>query len=83
MHKKDQQYRSRGFKLINSTSFGESVFSAGFIQEIVKGDLFNKGNYKILLRKQRGKTLGGSPPKQTLRSYHVGPVGPTCRPPGP
>ena len=41
-------------------SFGESVFSAGFIQKIVKGDLFNKGNYKIMPHKQRGKTLEDS-----------------------
>ena len=36
-------------------SFGESVFSVGFIQKTVKGDLFVKANYEILPRKQRGK----------------------------
>ena len=41
-------------------SFGESVFSAGFIHKTIKGDLFVKGNYGILLRKQRGKILEDS-----------------------
>ena len=41
-------------------SFGESVFSAGFIQKSVKGDLFIKGNYGILPRNHRGKTLEDS-----------------------
>ena len=38
-------------------SFGESVFSAGFIQKTVKGDLFIKENYRIPLQNRRGKTL--------------------------
>jgi hypothetical protein len=38
-------------------SFGEFVFSAGFIQKTIKGDLFVKGNYRILPCKQRGKIL--------------------------
>ena len=38
-------------------SFGESVFSVGFIQKTVKGDLFVKGNYGIPPRNRRGKTL--------------------------
>ena len=38
-------------------SFGESVFSAGFIQETIKGDLFVKGNYRIPSRKQCEKIL--------------------------
>ena len=38
-------------------SFGESVLSAGFNQKTAKEDLFVKGNYGILPRKQRGKTL--------------------------
>ena len=36
-------------------SFGESVFSAGFIQKTIKGGLFVKGNYGILSCKQHGK----------------------------
>ena len=36
-------------------SFGESVFSAGFNQKTIKGDLFVKGNHGISLRDQRGK----------------------------
>ena len=38
-------------------SFGESVFSVGFIQKTVKGDLFVKGNYGIPPHKQRRKIL--------------------------
>ena len=41
-------------------SFGESVFSARFIQKIVKEDLIVEGNYGIPLRNLRGKTLEGS-----------------------
>ena len=41
-------------------SFDESVFSVGFIQKTVKGDLFVKGNYGIPPRKQRGKILEDS-----------------------
>ena len=36
-------------------NFGESVFSAGFNQKTVKGDLFVKGNHGIPPRDQRGK----------------------------
>ena len=52
--------KHRGFKLINFISFGESVFSAGFIKKTVKGDLFVKGNNGIPPRKQRGKILEDS-----------------------
>jgi len=38
-------------------SFGESVFLAGFIQKIVKGDLFIKGNYGTPPQNKHGKTL--------------------------
>ena len=41
-------------------SFGESVFSTGFIQQTVNGDLFVKGNYRIPPRKQCGKILEDS-----------------------
>ena len=41
-------------------SFSESVFSAGFIQKTVKGDLFVKGNYGVPPRKWRGKILEDS-----------------------
>jgi hypothetical protein len=54
------KHKYRGFKLINSTSFGESVFSTGFIQKTVKGDLFVKGNCEIPPHKQRGKILEDS-----------------------
>ena len=41
-------------------SFGESVFSAGFIQKTVKGDLFIKRNYGNPPSKQRGNILEDS-----------------------
>ena len=44
MTKMDDQHRLRGFKLTISMSFGESVFSAGFIQKTIKVDLFVKVN---------------------------------------
>ena len=63
----DHQCRLRGFKLPNSMSFGESVFSAGFNQKTAKEDLFIKGNHGILPQKQRGKTLEDSPRKMAMR----------------
>ena len=41
-------------------SFGESVFSARFIQKPTEEDLIVEGNYGILPRYLRGKTLEGS-----------------------
>jgi hypothetical protein len=38
-------------------SFGEYVFSVGFVQKTVKEDLFVKRNHVIPQRNQRGKTL--------------------------
>ena len=38
MHENDHQHRLRGFKLIISTSFGESVFLAGLFQKSIKED---------------------------------------------
>ena len=49
-----------GFKLINSISFGESVFPAGFNQKPAKEDLFVKGNHGIPPRNRYGKTLEDS-----------------------
>ena len=60
MAKLDHQCRLRGFKLPNSMSFGESVFSAGFNQKTIKEDLFVKRNHDIPQDKQRGKTLEDS-----------------------
>ena len=45
------------FKLINSTSFGESVFPVWFNQKTVKEDLIVKEKYRILSRYLCGKTL--------------------------
>ena len=36
-------------------SFGESMFSTGFNQKTIKGDIFVKGNHEIPPRDQRGK----------------------------
>jgi hypothetical protein len=49
MYKGINEITNKGleFKLINSTSFGESMFSAGFIQKTIKGDLFVKRDYGI------------------------------------
>jgi hypothetical protein len=55
-------------------SFGESMFSVGFTQKTVKGDLFVKGNYKIPLWQQCGKTLEDS----KRYSTEVGPERLTC-----
>ena len=38
MHENDHQHRLRGFKLIISMSFGESIFLAWLFQKTVKGD---------------------------------------------
>ena len=46
-------------------SFGESVFSAGFIQKTTKEHLIVEGNYGIPSRYLRGKTLEGSRRKIT------------------
>jgi hypothetical protein len=46
-------------------SFGESMFSAGFIEKNDKEDLFIKGNHGILPCKQRGKTLEHSRRQRT------------------
>ena len=46
-----------GFKLINSTSFGESVFAGGFTQKTVNEGLFVKANHVYPHRNRRGKTL--------------------------
>ena len=37
-----------GFKLTNSMSFGESIFSAGFIQKTIKADLYVRINHAYL-----------------------------------
>jgi hypothetical protein len=75
-------------------SFGESMFLAGFIQKIVKRDLFIKGNYGISLRKKREKILEdsrripsevdpeGLPCGASRPHLEAGrPMGPTSQPP--
>ena len=51
--------KSLGFKLMNSISFGESVFSAGFNLKTAKEDLNIKGKYGFPPRHLRGKVLEG------------------------
>jgi hypothetical protein len=61
-------------------SFGESMFSAGFIQRTIKGDLFVKGNYGIPPCKQHGKIVEDSRRLSTEvdpEGCHVGPANPT------
>ena len=78
-----------GFKLINSISFGESVFSTGFIQKTAKEDLIVEGNYGIPPRYPRGKSLEGSRRQTTeagLDPIPCGagrPIGGMLRPCGP
>jgi hypothetical protein len=50
-------YIGLGFKLTNSMSFGESLFSAGLFQKTTKRDLFVKGKFRIKIRHIREKTL--------------------------
>jgi hypothetical protein len=50
-------YIGLGFKLINFTSFGESLFSIGLFQKTTKRDLFVKGKFGIKIQHIREKTL--------------------------
>jgi hypothetical protein len=75
-----------GVKLTNSMSFGESVFSVGFIQKTGKEDLFVKANHVYPQRNQCGKTLEDYRRQTTEaegRWLPCGPAGPIFRPLGP
>jgi hypothetical protein len=50
-------YIGLGFKLKNSMSFGESLFSAGLFYKTTKRDLFVKGKFRIKIWHIREKTL--------------------------
>jgi hypothetical protein len=50
-------YIGLGFKLTNSMSFGESLFSVGLFQKTTKRDLFVKGKFRIKIWHIREKTL--------------------------
>jgi hypothetical protein len=50
-------YIDLGFKLTNSTSFGESLFFVGLFQKTTKRDLFVKGKFRIKIWHIREKTL--------------------------
>ena len=60
MHENDHQHRLRGFKLIISTSFSESVFQAWVNQKNANEDLIVKGKYRVPPWYLCGKTLEGS-----------------------
>jgi hypothetical protein len=53
----ERVYIGLGFKLTNSMSFGESLFSAGLFQKTSKRDLFIKGKFRIKIQHIREKTL--------------------------
>jgi hypothetical protein len=58
-------------------SFGESVFSAGFIQKTIKGDLHVRRNHRIPPQELRGKTLEDSRRLSTEAhpgGFNVGPA---------
>jgi hypothetical protein len=79
-------YIGLGFELINSTSFGESLFSIGLFYKTTKRDLFVKEKFGIKIWHIREKTLEDMRRHQTkreVRGYQVGLAGPTCRPLGP
>ena len=63
-------------------SFGESVFSAGFIQKTAKEDLIVEGNYGIPPRYLRGKTLEGFR-RQITEAGHMSLTPGAARPQGP
>jgi hypothetical protein len=50
-------YIGLGFKLTNSLSFGESLFSTGLFQKTNKRDLFIKGKFRIKIQHIHEKTL--------------------------
>ena len=57
MHENHHQHRHRGFKLTISTSFGESMFSAGLFQKTIKEDQNIKLNHDYPQRNQLQKFL--------------------------
>ena len=70
---------------MNSMSFGESVFVAGFNQKTAKEDIIIKGKYGVPPRYLRGKTLEGSRSHLTKAEGHPLTGGaeqprPTCQP---
>jgi hypothetical protein len=75
-----------GFKVTNSTIFCESMIYTGFNQKTIKVDL----HVRVIMQfrdetnvKRFQKTREDSTPKREMGHYHMGPAGPTCRPPGP
>jgi hypothetical protein len=71
-----------GFKLINSTSFDETVFSAGYIEKTIKLDLHVRINHPYPPRSRHQKTLEDTKAHHTEAGGET-PPGPTCRPPSP
>jgi hypothetical protein len=71
MHENDHQDRFRGFKLTNSMSFGESMFSAGFIQKTIKMDPIVRLNHVYPRWYRLGKTLEHSRRLSTEDGAHL------------
>jgi hypothetical protein len=87
MHKGTIEITNKGlgFKLINSTSFGESVFLVEFNQKSAKDDLFVKQNHENMPRDLHGKTLKDST-RLSTEGHETLPGGAsrsTPKPPGP
>jgi hypothetical protein len=61
-------------------SFGESVFSAGFIQKTIKVDLDVRLNHDYSQDKQLSKVPEDNTPKRRAIGRQVGLAGPTLRP---
>ena len=72
-----------GFKLINSMSFGESMFLVGFNLKTAKEYLNIEGKYGFPLRHLRGKALEGPRSHVTETEGETPPGGAGQPPPGP
>jgi hypothetical protein len=85
MHKGTIEITNKGlgFKLINSISFGESVFPAGFNQKTAKEDLFVKRNHGNTPQELHGKTLEDSKRLSTGAGHETLPGGAGWSPPRP
>ena len=74
--------QTQGFKLTNSTSFGESIFSIGLSRKLSRwtqmSELYTLIHNETDTRRIQ-KTLEDTTPWQGLSGYMVGPIDPTCR----
>jgi hypothetical protein len=83
MHKGTIEITNKGlgFKRINSTSFGESVFPTRFNQKTAKEDLFVKQNHRNTSRELHGQTLEDSRRLSTEAGHETLPDGASRSPP--